>query len=212
MKVFYSNMEISAEEKNHVKTSVAGIPIEYNVAQLNTILGTKDEGLELYSSRKELTFARCTHINAVRNICRWSDLSDDVCKIKFPTQYLCLQVRILHNILQHVVSPRGRHADQVTRLDVALLYCILRGRRLNFGYIILRYMFSIPAVTNQSFPFGGFITRILKYKGVPICEPTFVPAKKLGDDLIFSLGFDWKNKKWVKDNSIRKTGIPLLSL
>lgn len=203
IKVFYSSMDASAEKQNWVITSVADIPIEFDVVVLNSILETKDEGLELYSTRKELKFKRYAHVNAVRNICRRSDLFDDVCNLQFPAQYLCLQVRILHSILQHVVTPRGGHAHHVTRLDVALLDCILRGRKVNFGYVILRHMLSIPAINNWSFAFGGFITRILTHFWLPIDEPTFDTSKKLGDELILSLGFDCKNGEWVKDSLIK---------
>ena len=99
VKVFFSNMDISTKKQNRVITSVAGIPIEFDVADLNTILGTKDEGLDLYSSRKELKFAKYSHVNVVRNIYRRSDLSDNICNLKFLAQYLCSQVQILHNIL-----------------------------------------------------------------------------------------------------------------
>lgn len=54
IKVFYSSMDASAEKQNWVITSVAGIQIEFDVVVLNSILETKDEGLELYSTRKEL--------------------------------------------------------------------------------------------------------------------------------------------------------------
>ena len=103
-----------------------------------------------------------------------------------------------------MATPKGGHAHHVTRLDVALLDCILRGRKVNFGYVILRHMLSIPAINNWSFAFGGFITRILTHFRVPIDEPTFDTSKKLGDDLILSLGFDCKNGESVKDSSIKK--------
>ena len=86
-------------KKNLIITSVASIPIEFDVVVLNSILETKDKGLELYSTRKELKFKRYAHVNVVRSICRCSDLSDDVCNLQFSAQYLCLQVRILHSIL-----------------------------------------------------------------------------------------------------------------
>ncbi|KAK9214612.1 hypothetical protein WN944_006605 [Citrus x changshan-huyou] len=38
------------------------------------------------------------------------------------------EVRVLHNILQHVITPRKGHVDEVTRLDVRLLDCIIRHR------------------------------------------------------------------------------------
>lgn len=33
---------------------------------------------------------------------------------------------------------------------------------------------------------------------MPINEPTFKTTKPLGDEVVFSLGFDWRNGQWVK--------------
>ncbi|KAH9751164.1 hypothetical protein KPL71_014169 [Citrus sinensis] len=44
------------------------------------------------------------------------------------SQLLPFQVRILHIILQHMVTPRQGHTDEVTRLDVGLLDSLIRRR------------------------------------------------------------------------------------
>jgi len=59
-------------------------------------------------------------------------------------------------------------------------------------------MLTIPALITRSLPYGHFITRILKYFDVPIQEPSCRPSKGIGDDVIFDLGFEWKNGTWVK--------------
>lgn len=110
---------------------MACIPIEFDVVNLITILWIKDEGLELYSSKKELKFARYTHVDTFKNICRHSDLFDDVCNIQFPAQYLCLQVRIFTSYFNIWSVLRG-HTHQVTCLYVTLLNCILWGAKVNF--------------------------------------------------------------------------------
>lgn len=68
------------------------LPIEFNVGHLNLILGTESEGIEICTSIKELIFNDFLYVNAVRNICRRSDLSDDNCHILFCSQLLSLQI------------------------------------------------------------------------------------------------------------------------
>ena len=121
VKVFYCNMEISVNRKDRVVTHVGGVRIEFDMFELNRILGISCEGLNLYTVRKELHFSQFTHIEGVRNICRRRDLSNEVCSLSFRSQLLPFQVRILHSILQHIITPRHGHADEVTRLDVGLL-------------------------------------------------------------------------------------------
>ena len=51
VRVFYSNMLISSQTTNRIVTSIGGIPIEFDVANLNKILRTPNKGLELYTAR-----------------------------------------------------------------------------------------------------------------------------------------------------------------
>ncbi|KAH9753250.1 Integrase catalytic domain-containing protein [Citrus sinensis] len=169
LKVFYSNMDVSAENKTRVITNVGGVMIDFDFSLLNSILGSSDFGLEIYSPRKSPNLESCVHIDAVRNICRRDDLSDE-----------------------------DWHLDEVSHMDVALIDCILRRRPVNLGYTIIRTMLTIPALITRSLPYSHFITRILKYFDVPIQEPPCRPSKGIGDDAIFGLGFEWKNGTWVK--------------
>lgn len=92
VKVFSSNMEHSEIRLDKIITNVKGVPIEFNTMDLNFILGIKNEGLEIYTSRKELMFNYFFHFNTVRSICRLSDLSNDTCQLSFCLQLLALQV------------------------------------------------------------------------------------------------------------------------
>lgn len=52
VKVFYYNMDISASHQNFILTNIYGVPIVFDVCDLNMILGARNEGLILYTSRK----------------------------------------------------------------------------------------------------------------------------------------------------------------
>ena len=78
-------------------------------------------------------------------------------------------------------------------MDVALIDCILRRRPVNLSYTIIRTVLTVPALITRSLPYGHFITRILKFFDVSILQPSCRPSKGIGDDVIFGLGFKWKN-------------------
>ncbi|KAH9671118.1 hypothetical protein KPL70_017229 [Citrus sinensis] len=198
VKVFYSNMDCSAEKEIRVITTIGGVLIEFDDSDLNSILGSSDDGLDIFSPRKPPDIDDYVHVDVVRYICRRSDLSVEDCTIHLCTQCLCLQTHILLCIIQSIVLPRSGHLDEVSHIDVAMIDCILRGRPVNLGYSIIRTMLSIPALITRSLPYGHFITRILKFFEVPILEPSCRPSKGIGDEVIIGLGFEWKDGTWVK--------------
>ncbi|KAH9697387.1 hypothetical protein KPL71_023585 [Citrus sinensis] len=198
VKIFYSNMDCSAEKENRVITTVGGVLIEFDDSDLNTILGSSVDGLEIFSPRKPPDIDDYVYIDAVKNICRRVDLSNEDCTIHFRNLCLCLQSRILLRFIQSIVLPRSGHLDEVSHMDVALIDCILRHRPVDLGYTIVRNMLSIPKLITRSLPYGHFITRILKFFDVPIKEPSCRPSKGIGEDVIIGLGFEWKDGTWVK--------------
>ena len=85
MKVFYSNMKVSEENKTRVITTIGGVKIDFDISLLNSILGSFDFGLEIFSVRKSPKLTGFVPVDAVRNICRHSDLSVEYCTIHFRT-------------------------------------------------------------------------------------------------------------------------------
>ncbi|KAH9792871.1 hypothetical protein KPL71_004323 [Citrus sinensis] len=201
VRVFYSNMKLSSSRRVELYTSVGGVRIAFNESTLCSILGLSYGGLDIYTARKELAFSDFYHVDGVRNICRRRDLSDDICSLSFRSQLLPFQVQILHIILQHMVTPRQGHTDEVTRLDVGLLDSLIRRQHVSLSYTILCHMLSTPKVTNQSLPYGSIITRILKFFRVPINKPVYLETRKLGREIISTIGFFKKRGKWEKTTS-----------
>ena len=147
VKVFNSNMDTSTEKENRVMANVGGVSIEFDNSELNSILGTSDSGLEIFSPRKSLDIDDYVHIDTVKNIYRRIDLSDDDCNIYFYTQCLCLQTQILLRFIQTIVLLRSGHLDEVSHKDIALIDCIFRRRPVNLGYSIIRTIFRRRPVT-----------------------------------------------------------------
>lgn len=133
-------MKISANRLDRIITHVGGVPIEFDVEDLNNILGTPDAGHKIYTSRKAFSFPNFVHPDSVRNICRRRDLTNDIFALYFRSQLFPLQVRIFHTILQHIVTPRKGHSDEVMMMDVGLLDSLIERRPINLGYVILGHM------------------------------------------------------------------------
>lgn len=68
--VFYSNMKISVNRLDRIITDLGGVPIEFDVEDLNNILGTPNSGHQIYTSRKAFSFVDFVHHHGVKNICR----------------------------------------------------------------------------------------------------------------------------------------------
>ena len=124
---------------------------------------------------------------------------DKDCNGTIKSQALCLGIWILYNALQHVISPKKRHADIVTQLDLALLDSILKGRGVNVGFVIFQLMLSTTKVWNITLLFDSIITRTLEHFQVPVVNPTFQKPRELRDNDIASLGFVQQNDNWVSN-------------
>ena len=111
--------------------------IDFDVSLLNSILGSSNFGLEIYSPRKSPKLDSYVHVDAVRNICWRNDLSVKDCTIHFRTQCLCLQTPILLHFIQCIILLRLGHLDEVSHMDIALIDCILRRHSVNLGYTII---------------------------------------------------------------------------
>ncbi|KAL2492480.1 Uncharacterized protein Adt_28108 [Abeliophyllum distichum] len=67
--------------------------------------------------------------------------------VRLSTNQLTLSCRVLHNIIAHIIVPRKGHLDEVNHYDVFLLDFILRGRKLDFSYIMIQHMTSVLSGT-----------------------------------------------------------------
>lgn len=95
-------MEHFAARLDRIITNVGRMPTEFNMEDLNLILGTENEGLEICTSRRELMFNHFLYVNVVRNIRGCSDLSDDICQLSFRNKlipYCSIITRILHHFI-----------------------------------------------------------------------------------------------------------------
>ena len=201
VRVFYSNMEISVTRLDRIITQVGVVYIEFDDEDLNSFLGISNNGHKIYTSKKALSFVDFIHDDRVRNICRHRDLSDDICGLPFLYQLLPLQVCILHTILQHIITPRKGHSDEVMRLDVGLLDSLISDRHINLGYVIVRHILNTPAVNHCLLLYASIISKILRCFGVPFRDAGYTETKWIGPEAMTSIGFSKRNGKLIKTST-----------
>ena len=165
---------------------------------MTNILGISDDGHRIYTARKALLFSSFSHHRGVQNICHRRGLTNDICNLHFRSQLLPLQVRILHTILQHIITPRKGYLDEVTRLDVGLLDSLISGRPINLGYVILRHILSTLTVNHCLLPYGSIISKILRHFEVPLRDAGYTETKWIGPEAMTNIGFSRRNGKWIK--------------
>ncbi|KAL2461425.1 Uncharacterized protein Adt_44845 [Abeliophyllum distichum] len=80
--------------------------------------------------------------------------------VRLSTNQLTLPCHVLHNIIAHIIVPRKGHLDEVNQYDVFLLDSILRGRKLDFSYIMIQHMTSVLSGTRpKALPYGMILTK-----------------------------------------------------
>lgn len=134
----------------------------------------------MHNTRKALSFVDFVHNDGVCNICRSRDLTNNICALPFQFQLLPLQIQILYIILQHFITPRKGHSDEVTKLAVGLLDSLITGRPINLGYVIVRHMLSTPAVNHRLLPYDSIIFKILRHFQVPLWDAVYKETKWIG--------------------------------
>ena len=98
-------------------------------------------------------------------------------------------------MLQHIVTPRKGHSDEVTRLDVGLLDSLISGRPINLGYVIVRHILSTLAVNHHLLSYGSIITKILRHFEVPLLDAGYKETKRIGPEAMTGISFSRKNGK-----------------
>ncbi|KAH9779804.1 Integrase catalytic domain-containing protein [Citrus sinensis] len=160
VKVFYSNMDCSAEKENRVITKVGGVLIEFDDSDLNNILGSSDDGLDIFSLRKPPEIDDYVHVDAVRNICR-----------RHLDEVSHMDVAMIECIL------RGRPVDlgySIVRTMLSIPALITRS--LPYGHFITRILkfFEVPILEPSCRPSKGIGDEVIVGLGFEWQDGTWV--------------------------------------
>ncbi|KAI3735319.1 hypothetical protein L6452_14814 [Arctium lappa] len=70
------------------------------------------------------------------------------------------------NFLRHSIAPTT-HQTYVSMDRMLLLYCLMQGKSINFGQIILKSLMGSVGAARGGMYFAGMLTKMLVQKGVP---------------------------------------------
>ena len=108
------------------------------------------------------------------------------------THSLIVISRVLHHMVYSILLPRGGHRDEVSYLEAFIVDCILTGRRIHVGYLMMMYMISCCESKTRVLPYGRFLTRVFKDAGVDLSRETDFEAPTTYDT------YDEQSLGWMK--------------
>ncbi|KAB1203411.1 hypothetical protein CJ030_MR8G000560 [Morella rubra] len=86
---------------------------------------------------------------------------------KIHANQLSIRSRLFHLICTHNLIPRGGHREEVTFMDVFVIERLLKERKFNLPYIMLKHM-EAACETKKNLPYGLLFTKIFRYFGVAL--------------------------------------------
>ncbi|KAL2486800.1 Uncharacterized protein Adt_31556 [Abeliophyllum distichum] len=158
---------------------------------IRSIIHLEDGGIRLYTTK---IIPHIEEYNPVEACCRVSGKHFETI-VRLSTNQLTLLCRVLHNIISHIIVPQNGHLDKVNHYDVFLLDSILRGRKLDFSYIMIQHMSYVLSGTRaKALPYGMIFTKIFQHFDVSFRDSVALLLKAIDTINILTL----KRMKIVK--------------
>lgn len=116
---------------------------------------------------------------------------------------LTMKSHVLHLFISNNVIPRASHKDEITHLDMYMMWTLLTGTNINLSYTIIRHMLSIFGDTTHrvALPYGALLTTIFKNFGVQLKdELQRVNLRKsdvLGTTTFKRMEYVFQNSVWI---------------
>ncbi|KAL2533109.1 Uncharacterized protein Adt_06460 [Abeliophyllum distichum] len=153
----------------------------------------EDGGVRLYTTK---TIPHTDEYDPIQACCHVTGKNFEVA-IRLSSNQLTLPCRVLHNIIAHIIVPRKGHLDEVNHYDVFLLNSILRGRKLDFSYIMMQHMSCVLSGTRpKALPYGMILTKIFQHFDVSFRDSVAILPKAIDTINILAL----KRMKIFKEN------------
>ncbi|KAL2518808.1 Uncharacterized protein Adt_15055 [Abeliophyllum distichum] len=154
VKDFYTKMNFSPG--SGITCLIRNKRVKITQELIRSILHLEDGGVRLYTTK---TILLTDEYNLVEACCRVTGKHFKAV-VRLSTNQLTLPCRVLHNIIAHVIVPRKGHLDEVNHYDVFLLHSILRGRKIDFSYIMIQHMSCVLSGTRpKTLPYGMILTK-----------------------------------------------------
>ena len=167
IRLFFATLTVGWEAGGlfTVKSSIGGHEIILNEAILSEILGIPHVGIRAYEIK---TWPVCKGFDYGEALAYLlgNDVAENAPRKIFANQ-LPLRSRLLHLICTHNLIPRSGHREEVTFMDVFVVERLLKERKFNLPYIMLKHM-EAACETKKNLPYGLLFTHIFRYFGIPL--------------------------------------------
>ncbi|KAK9276532.1 hypothetical protein L1049_006066 [Liquidambar formosana] len=215
VRVFYTHFTMTSPG---IATSyVKGKHMSLNDRMLNDLFHVPQNGVVITETHTWPHIDGFHHVDALKQILGRDDITEPY---KPDLSEFSLECNLLHKIFFYNIVPRGGGKNHVTYMDIALLWCILNGRPINLGHLMLYHMRScVEKTKNESkkgkevegksiLPYGAALTILFTHYGVPpttrdIFHPTF--RNKINSSFMGWLNYTLVNGVWMKKGAIPDT-------
>ena len=158
MRMFFANMRVNVEPR--IMSTLQGIPIEFDCAELAEILGISNDGPRVFDIKIIPTIEGFSYDYAVALHTGNNGFAPGA---KIKSQDLLLRPRILHRIIAHNISPKKGHYDEVTFMELCLIDCMIQRRPINLPYILIRNIILAYDQKQKALPYGQVFTTIFEH-------------------------------------------------
>ncbi|KAL2497277.1 Uncharacterized protein Adt_22827 [Abeliophyllum distichum] len=163
------------------------------VELIRSILHLEEGGVRLYTTK---TILHTEEYNLIEACCHVTGKHFEAA-VRLSTNQLTLPCRVLHNIIVHIIVPRKGHLDEVNHYDVFLLDSILRGRKLDFSYIMIQHMTSVLSGTRpKALLYRMILTKNFQHFEISFSDSVAILPKATDTINILTL----KRMKFFKEN------------
>ncbi|KAL2480401.1 Uncharacterized protein Adt_33367 [Abeliophyllum distichum] len=160
---------------------------------IRSILHLEDGGVRLYTTK---TIPHTDDYDPIEACCQVIGKHFEVA-IRLSTNQLTLPCHVLHNIIPHIIVPRKGHLDEVNHYDVFLLDSILRGRKIDFSYIMMQHMnYVLSGTRPKALPYGMILTKKIQHFEISFHDSVAVLPKATDTIIVLTL----KRMKIFKEN------------
>ncbi|XP_065857484.1 uncharacterized protein [Euphorbia lathyris] len=148
--------------------TIEGKEIKLNQSSLKKIVGIPNLGTQVYDMNNWVDDnVGVSRIEALRLILDRPDLTE---ASKVNSSHLKLEMRLLHQMVVHIILPRKRSFNHVSDLDLIVMWHIVKEKPFNLPFVLLSHIIACSENKNAYFPYGMILTLIFDHYKISLEE------------------------------------------
>ncbi|KAB1218856.1 hypothetical protein CJ030_MR3G018267 [Morella rubra] len=106
-------------------------------------------------------------------------------------------------VIEHLFVKQGGHREEVTFMDVFVIELLLKGKKFNLPYIILKHM-EAACETKKNLPYGLMFIKIFRHFGIALSyreQDTLTKCEEFDIAVLIRMGYRKNSRSnWVPKN------------